>query len=117
MRLKSSIFVSAILRREQGDGAFGVVLRKGAEDAGAIFVVHQTSAAMATVYAPAPQMFAAESGSGERLFEERLKEAGPQEVSEFLDRQVKFDPDCWIVEIEKRTALVSLDIADPDTGM
>ena len=117
MRLKSSIFVSAILRREQVDGAFGVVLRKGAEDAGAIFVVHQISASAANVYAPAPQVFAAESESGERLFELRLKEAGPQEVSEFLDRQVSFDPDCWIVEIEKRTDLVSIDIAGPEAGM
>ena len=113
MRLKSSIFVSAILRREQGEGAFGAVLRKGAEDAGAIFVVHRTGGDTANVYAPAPQMFAVESGSGERLFEERLRQAGPQEVGEFLDRQVKFDPDCWIVEIEKRTELVSIDIADP----
>ena len=113
MRLKSSIFVSAILRREQVDGAFGAVLRKGAEDAGAIFVVHRTDGDLANVYAPAPQVFAAESGSGERLFEERLRQAGPQEVGDFLDRQVKFDPDCWIVEIEKRTELVSIDIADP----
>ena len=72
MRLKSSIFVSAILRREQADGAFGVVLRRGAEDAGAIFVVHRTGGDTANVYAPAPQMFAVESGSGERLFEERF---------------------------------------------
>lgn len=117
MRLKSSIFVSAILRREQADGAFGAVLRKGAEDAGAIFVVHQTSGNAANVYAPAPQIFAAESESGERLFEERLTGASPQEVSEFLDRQVSFDPDCWIVEIEKRADLVSIDIASSDDGM
>ncbi|WP_075995831.1 DUF1491 family protein [Salaquimonas pukyongi] len=116
MRLKSSIFVSAILRREQADGAFGAVLRKGSEDAGAIFLVHRISADIATVYAPAPQMFAAESNSADRLFEERLREVEAVEVDGFLDRQISFDPDCWIVEIEKRSPLISIDIADLDGG-
>ncbi|MFV8096477.1 DUF1491 family protein, partial [Enterobacter cloacae complex sp.6730737] len=38
MRLKSAIFVSALLRRAQVEGAYGVVVRRGSEEAGAIFV-------------------------------------------------------------------------------
>ena len=38
MRLKSSIWVAAYLRRCQTVGAFGAVRRRGAEEAGAVFV-------------------------------------------------------------------------------
>jgi hypothetical protein len=38
MRLKSSIWVAAYLRRCQTAGVFGAVRRRGAEEAGAVFV-------------------------------------------------------------------------------
>ena len=38
MRLKSGILVSAYLRRRHSDGTFAVVRRRGAEEAGAIFI-------------------------------------------------------------------------------
>ena len=38
MRLKSSIWVAAYLRRCQTEGVFGAVRKRGAEEAGAVFV-------------------------------------------------------------------------------
>ena len=38
MRLKSAIWVAAYLRRCQTEGVFGAVRRRGAEEAGAVFV-------------------------------------------------------------------------------
>ena len=38
MRLKTSIWVAAYLRRCQTAGVFGAVRRRGAEEAGAVFV-------------------------------------------------------------------------------
>ena len=38
MRLKSSIWVAAYLRRCQNEGIFGAVRKRGAEEAGAVFV-------------------------------------------------------------------------------
>ncbi len=38
MRLKSSIWVAAYLRRRQTEGVFGAVRKKGAEEAGAVCV-------------------------------------------------------------------------------
>ena len=38
MRLKSAIWVAAYLRRCQTEGIFGAVRRRGAEEAGAVFV-------------------------------------------------------------------------------
>ncbi|MGL4592631.1 MAG: DUF1491 family protein, partial [Aestuariivirga sp.] len=38
-RLKTAIWVSGLLRRCQAQGLFGAVIRKGAEEAGAVFVI------------------------------------------------------------------------------
>ena len=38
MRLKTALWVAAYLRRCEVEGVFGVVRRRGAEEAGAVFV-------------------------------------------------------------------------------
>jgi hypothetical protein len=55
MRLKSSIWVAAYLRRCQTEGIFGAVRKRGAEEAGAVFVKVATLDGNATLYGPAPQ--------------------------------------------------------------
>ena len=56
MRLKSSIWVAAYLRRCQTEGIFGAVRRRGAEEAGAVFVKVALLDGKATLYVPAPQL-------------------------------------------------------------
>ncbi|MCB1386544.1 MAG: DUF1491 family protein [Nitratireductor sp.] len=109
MRLKSSIFVSALMRREQAEGAFATILRKGAEEGGTVYIVHLKPQG-ADVYAPAPQLFIGETNPFERYFEQRLDAADPAAVSDYLDKQVRFDSDCWIVEIEKSAPLTSIQV-------
>ncbi|OYY08655.1 MAG: hypothetical protein B7Y70_11670, partial [Rhizobiales bacterium 35-68-8] len=53
MRLKSAIFVSAIVRTAQVAGAFAAVRRRGAEEAGAVFVKVATLDGKAALYGPA----------------------------------------------------------------
>ena len=36
----------------------------------------------------------------DRLFECRLKDAEADEASAFLEREKRFDPDLWIVDLE-----------------
>ena len=55
MRLKSNIWVSAYLRRCQTEGVFGAVRRRGAEEAGAVFVKVSLLDGNAMLYVPAPQ--------------------------------------------------------------
>jgi len=102
MRLTSEIWVSAFLRAEQAAGAFATVLRRGTAEAGAIFVVHSLPDRTASVYAPAPQAVFGAGESAERRFE-LVREALPEsDVRDYLDRQIAFDSDCWIVETERR---------------
>ena len=68
MRLKSSIWVAAYLRRCQTEGVFGAVRRRGAEEAGAVFVKVAHLDGNAMLYGPAPQTVYDESRPTERLF-------------------------------------------------
>jgi len=105
MRLKSGIWVAAYLRRCQIEGAFAAVRRRGAEEAGAIFIIVNRLDGTATLYGPAPQSAFDEAQPADRIFAAVLGGSAPVPESEIearLTRETRFDPDIWIVEIEDR---------------
>jgi hypothetical protein len=112
MRLKSSIWVAAYLRRCQTEGIFGAVRRRGAEEAGAVFVKVAHLDGNAMLYGPAPQTVYDESRPAERLFVPASPQPVPeQSVEDRLAKEIKFDPDTWIVETEDRAGRHFLDLA------
>jgi hypothetical protein len=112
MRLKSSIWVAAYLRRCQTAGIFGAVRRRGAEEAGAVFVKLALLDGNAMLYIPAPQTVYHDSRPIERFFMPISKEPIPEaSVEERLVKEIRFDPDAWIVEIEDRAGQHFLDLA------
>ena len=110
MRLKSAIWVSAYLRRCGVEGAYAVVRRRGAEEAGAIFVKINRLDGHAELYGPAPQA-ALTDAAADRAFAACLKTqpAPDADVENYLARQISFDPDLWIVEVEDRAGRHFLD--------
>ena len=111
-RLKSGLWVAAYLRRCQTEGIFGAVRKRGAEEAGAVFVKIGLLDGNAMLYAPAPQTVYDDSRPTERLF----VATSPQPVAEAtveerLARELRFDPDAWIVETEDRAGRHFLDLA------
>jgi hypothetical protein len=114
MRLKSGIWVAAYLRRCQVEGAFAAVRRRGAEEAGAIFIIINRLDGTATLYGPAPQSAFEEAQPSDRMFNTVLGGAAPApeaDVDARLKREVSFDPDVWIVEVEDRAGRHFLDRA------
>jgi hypothetical protein len=112
MRLKSSIWVSAYLRRCQSEGAFAAVRRRGAEEAGAVFVKLAKLDGTAVLFSPAPQSTFDESRPNDRAFVASLGKDKPvpdADVEAALRREMKFDPDVWIVEVEDRAGRSFLD--------
>lgn len=110
MRLKSAIWVSAYLRRCMVEGAYAVVRRRGAEEAGAIFVKIDRLDGTADLYGPAPQTEFDEARPGDRAFMACLKQPKPNdEIERYVSRQIDFDPDIWIVEVEDRKGRHFLD--------
>ena len=115
MRLKSSIWVAAYLRRCQIEGVFGAVRRRGAEEAGAVMVKVATLDGNAMLYVPAPQTAYGPQDNGEgldRIFTPAWTEpVSEATVEERLAKEIRFDPDAWIVETEDRAGRHFLDIA------
>jgi hypothetical protein len=111
MRLKSGIWVSAYIRRCEVDGAYAVVRRRGAEDAGAIFIKVNRLDGTGELYGPAPQSMFDEAHPAERLFSPSLKKqpADDADIEAYLTREIRVDPDVWIVEVEDRSGRHFLD--------
>ena len=111
MRLKSGLWVAAYVRRCFVEGLFAAVRRRGADEAGAIFIKVNRLDGTADVYAPAPQSAFGEQHPTDRGFSAALKvmPASDADVEAYLARQVRFDPDVWIIETEDRAGRHFLD--------
>ncbi len=112
MRLRSDIWVAAYLRRCAVEGAPAMLRRRGAAEAGAIFIKVDRLDGRAALYAPAPQSELAGQGV-ERLWARAHKDEWiePGAVEKRLAREVEFDSDLWIVEVEDRQGRCWLDLA------
>ena len=116
MRLKTEIFAAALVRNVFARGDFAAIERKGAAEGGALFIRQSWRDGTETLYAPAPQSFFDEDDSGSRLFERRLDRQPREAVSDALSREVRFDPDLWIVALETEAIDGLLEIATDDRG-
>jgi hypothetical protein len=112
MRLKTGIWVAAYLRRCNVEGVFAVVRRHGAEEAGAIFVKINRLDGTGALYGPAPQSVFDEARPADRLFVVlvgRDTPAAEADIEARLTKEIRFDPDLWIIEVEDRTGRNFLD--------
>lgn len=100
MRVTSEIFVQALTRRVFGSGGFAAVARRGAAEAGAIFIAVRDRVGAVSLYGPAPQV----GYDGERPEERRfilVAEASDDAAVEArLAREMRFDSDLWLLEVE-----------------
>lgn len=102
MRVKSEIWVRAYLRRCQAEGVPVVIVRRGDESAGAIFIRIHTLDGSVSLYGPAP------SGSIEAETDRRWidcfrsRRVSEEEADRYLAAQREFDPDLWIIEVEDK---------------
>jgi hypothetical protein len=110
MRIRSDFWVAAYLRRCAGAGVSAVLRRRGATEAGAIFVKIDRLDGSGALYGPAPQ---SEVESGDRHFG-RLHAADwidTASAEERLRREIAFDVDLWIVEVEDRLGRNFLEVS------
>jgi hypothetical protein len=94
-RVKAGIWVSMALRLGNAGGRFGAVLRKGDADAGGVLVVLRGREGLSVL----SQM---RTAAGEAAW---IRSTGAAPVSqeaadEYVARQVKRDPDLWVLEFE-----------------
>ncbi|HZP20064.1 MAG TPA: DUF1491 family protein [Bauldia sp.] len=111
MRVTSAFWVAAFIRRCNAEGMPAVVMRRGASEAGAIFVVADRLDGTSDLYAPAPQSEFHEGRPGDRLFQRVAERVAGETVSARLEKEKRFDPDFWVVAVETRDGAVPLDRA------
>ena len=87
--------MGALIRRAELGGAFATVSRKGDARAGAVIVkAFDTRTRMARLYSEAF------GRDGERIWIEPVRSEAESDVDAFIQRQLGYDPDLWVVEIE-----------------
>ena len=109
MRVTSDFFVAQLLRRLFVAGGFAAVVRRGAEAAGAIFVVSRDREGAVRLYGPAPQSLGDDDGGRRFIAEPTIDDAA---MEERFAREARFDPDFWVVEIETTNVGDYLDIVE-----
>jgi hypothetical protein len=111
MRLRSDIFVSALIRQAEIAGASAMLRRRGGAEAGAIFVKLDRLDGAAALFGPAPQSEELPTGVARLFTRQHAAEwLDPAEIETKLRREIEFDPDVWIVEIEDRQGRCFVDL-------
>lgn len=101
-RLRTDFWVAAYIRRCEVEGAVAVLRRRGAAEAGAVMIKVDRLDGTAVLLGPAPQSEAAEGGERGFAPVHREDRIDPAAAEARLAREVGFDPDLWIVEVEDR---------------
>ena len=103
-RLKAGIFVRALTRRTEVAGASAFVVRMGSEEAGALVLKVNRLDGTCLV------LNQARDGKGNLVWARPLGDwTDEARAAAWCDKQVKFDPDLWIVEIEDRKGRAFVD--------
>lgn len=96
VRLKSAVYVQALIRHCEAAGAAAYLVRHGSEEAGAILVKINRLDGSCFVLSQARR-------GEEAVWVKPLGDSSDEmRASEYFVRQLRIDPDIWIVEIEDR---------------
>ena len=117
MRVTSSLWVGAYIRRCNSVDAMVVVSRRGAEEAGAIFVIVDRLDGTNDLYAPAPQSSFDEAHPSDRMFQRVVTGEPASALAARIEREVRFDPDLWVLAVEDREGRAFLEtVRESDAG-
>jgi hypothetical protein len=95
-RVKAQLWVQMALRLGDRDGRPGMVLRRGDADAGGILVVLRNREGGLVVLSQTRT----EGGALAWLRATGAEPVDQARADAYIDRQVKFDPDLWVIEFE-----------------
>ncbi len=112
MRLRSDIWVAAYIRRLQTEGVFAVLRKRGAAEAGAIFIKIDCLNGQSALFAPAAQSLDIQDDGVRRFQRVHAQDTiDSLEAEQKIQREQRFDSDLWLVEVEDRAGRNFLDLA------
>lgn len=91
-RLVASVWVAALLRRAAAQGVFATILRRGDPVAGAVALVLRGRAGPWRIFV----RVTGAGGAGWAAVRDAIDDA---EVTGWIERQARYDPDLWVVEL------------------
>lgn len=116
MSVKTEIWVKAHLRRCFAAGLTGVVARRGAAEAGSVFVKITLPDGSGRMLAPAAGPTYDEEGGRSWTMPLGSGPVAQDDIDRFLVRQIAFDPDIWILDIDDPGGTGLLEAPDGNPG-
>ena len=109
VRVTTEVFAGALLRSVRAGGGFAYVARRGDAQAGAILVAFfdRATAGYALYRAVPADPAGRDLDRDTRCFALARTLAGEAELRELVEREARFDPDFWLIEIENWAAPVA----------
>lgn len=114
MSVKSAIWVAAHLRRARASGLMAVLVKRGAEEAGAIYVRAILQGGRARLFGPPPGANYKDTGEKRWSCPLGFEPVPEAKTDEYIARQKKYDPDIWVLDIEDRDGMALIDISTVD---
>jgi hypothetical protein len=95
-RLRTELVARALLRQSGLDGRSAMLLRRGDPDAGGILVIllGRTGEGIVLTQTRTP------AGEAAWLRGTGPTPVGAEQIHAYVDRQLKYDPDLWVLEVE-----------------
>jgi hypothetical protein len=114
-RLRTDFWVAALRRRAEAAGAFISVARRGADEAGSVFVLVDHRDGRFDLYGRAPQSVFGDDAHGDRLFSRIAQEVSEEGARLRMAQEINFDPDLWLVDIEDRKGRPFLEVVPEES--
>ncbi|UMM64367.1 DUF1491 family protein [Aristophania vespae] len=91
--LKAGLWVRATLRRFNQNGDSALIVKKGDENAGVIFILLTDQQQRSAILQETGHVWRRHN------FEADSAHAYAEKIDSFFKKQIRFDPDLWIIEI------------------
>jgi hypothetical protein len=111
-RLRSDIWVAAYIRRIEIEGLVAMLRKRGAPEAGAIFIKVDYLNGQSALYSPAPQSLSSSDGVRNFRRTHQLETLETIDIEAKIIKEQKFDSDLWLVEVEDRQGRHFLELVE-----
>jgi hypothetical protein len=98
----------AFVRRHNDMGDMCVVVRRGDPIAGQVFIEVDHLDGTRSLYTPAPVVSRGDEVGP--VFQRRFARVEPGKVRERIDQEINFDPDLWVLSIDRRSDDLDIDL-------
>lgn len=100
------------VRRHNDIGDMCVVVRRGDPIAGQVFIEVDHLDGTRSLYTPAPTISRGDDAGP--VFQRRFARVEPEKVRDRIAREIEFDPDLWVLSLDRRSDELDIDLMRQD---